>query len=182
MSTQDRSVSSQHPTATGSWTVDLTRTTASFTVAELGGLITVHGTVPVTSAALGFDESGRLGWVSAELEPAGVRTGNPKRDKDLQGPTFFATDQHPIWLFRGGRAYPFEGGWTGNGRLTVRETVELALVVRPGGEESDDADDSQVLTATTELDRRDAGLLKAPGALIGHRIRIALTITLRRIG
>jgi len=68
-----------------------------------------------------------------------------------------------------------------NGTLTVRETVDVALEVRPAPEGDDDAD-TQVLTATTELDRRDAGLRKAPGAVIGHRIRIALTITLRRIG
>lgn len=181
MSTKDQSVSSQLPTATGSWAVDLTATTATFTVAELGGVITVHGTVPVTGAALDFDGNGQLNSVTAELDPTGVRTGNPKRDKDLQGPTFFAAEQHPTWVFRGGRAYTFEGGWTVNGRLTVRETVDLVLEVRPAADEATD-DDSRVLTATTELDRRDAGLRKAPGALIGHRIRIALTITLRRIG
>jgi len=68
-----------------------------------------------------------------------------------------------------------------NGRLTVRETVDVALEVRPAADEPTDAD-NQVLTATAELDRRDAGLRKAPGAVIGHRIRIALTIALRRIG
>ena len=181
MSTQNQSVSSQHSTETGSWAVDLTATTASFAVAELGGLMTVRGTVPVTSAALGFDATGLLSWVTAELDPTGVQTGNPKRDKDLQGPTFFAAEQHPTWAFRGGRAYPFEGGWTVNGRLTVRESVDLALELRPVADETTD-DDRRVFTATTELDRRDAGLRKAPGAVIGHRIRIAVTITLRRIG
>jgi polyisoprenoid-binding protein YceI len=179
--TRDQSVSSQQSTETGSWGVDLTATTAAFTVAELGGLMTVRGSVPVTSAALGFDATGLLSWVTAELDPTGVQTGNPKRDKDLQGPKFFAADQHPTWVFRGGRAYPFEGGWTVNGRLTVRETVDLVLEVRPAADDATDGD-SRVLTATAELDRRDAGLLKAPGAVIGHRIRIALTITLRRIG
>ena len=181
MSTQDQFVSNQTSTETGSWAVDLTTTTAAFTVAELGGLKTVRGTVPVIGAALDFDANGRLNSVTAELDPTGVQTGNSKRDKDLQGPTFFAAEQHPTWVFRGGRAYPFEGGWTVNGTLTVRETVDVALEVRPAPEGDDDAD-TQVLTATTELDRRDAGLRKAPGAVIGHRIRIALTITLRRIG
>jgi polyisoprenoid-binding protein YceI len=181
MSTQDQYVTNHLPTESGSWVVDLTATTAGFTVAELGGLITVRGTVPVTGAALDFDANGRLNSVTAELDPAGVQTGNAKRDKDLQGPTFFAAEQHPTWVFRGGRAYPFEGGWMVNGALTVRETVDLALEVRPAADRPTD-DDHRVLTATAELDRRDAGLRKAPGAVIGHRIRIALTITLRRIG
>jgi polyisoprenoid-binding protein YceI len=110
MSTQDQTLSSHMPTETGSWAVDLTATTAGFTVGELSGLKTVRGTVPVTGAALDFDASGRLDSVTAELNPAGVQTGNTKRDKDLQGPTFFAADQHPTWVFRGGRAYPFEAG------------------------------------------------------------------------
>lgn len=181
MSTQDQFVSNQTSTETGSWAVDLTTTTAAFTVAELGGLKTVRGTVPVIGAALDFDANGRLNSVAAELDPAGVQTGNPKRDKDLQGPTFFAAAQHPTWVFRGGRAYPFAGGWTVNGRLTVRDTVDVTLEVRPADDDRAECD-SRVLTATAELDRRDAGLRKAPGAVIGHRIRIALTITLRRIG
>jgi hypothetical protein len=68
-----------------------------------------------------------------------------------------------------------------NGKLTVRETVDVTLEVRAAAD-GPSHDDTWVLTATAELDRRDAGLRKAPGAVIGHRIRIALTITLRRIG
>lgn len=182
MGTQDQSVSYQTPTESGSWAVDLTRTTASFAVGEFG-LRTVRGTVPVTAAALEFEASGRLIRVSAELDPAGVRTGNPKRDRDLQGPTFFATEQHPRWTFRGGPADPFEGGGMINGELTVRDSLDVALEVRPASDGSDDgAADARVMTATADLDRRDAGLRKAPGALISHRIRIKLTVTLRRVG
>ena len=168
------------PIATaGAWVIDIARTTAAFEVSELG-LRTVRGTVPVTEAGAEFDASGALRWVSAELDPARVSTGNPKRDSDLQGARFFATESHPRWTFRGRAAVPVDGGWTVPGQLTVRDQTNVSLDVRPAADQSDP--DLRTLVATTELDRRDAGLRKAPGVVIGHRIRVTITVVLRRIG
>lgn len=164
---------------TGTWVVDTARTTAGFEVSELG-LRTVRGTVPVTAAVIEFDAAGGLCWVSAELDPARVMTGNPKRDRDLQGARFFATTSHPRWTFQGGPAVPVDGGWTVPGKLTVREQTDVSLDVRPTTDQSDP--DLRTMTATTEIDRRDAGLRKAPGVVIGHRIRITITVVLRRFG
>lgn len=53
--------------------------------------------------------------------------------------------------------------------------------MRPEAQGSDeDSADTRIMTATANLDRRDAGLRKVSGAVISHQIPVTLTVVLRR--
>jgi polyisoprenoid-binding protein YceI len=159
------------------WTIDLTQTTASFAVREFG-LHTVVGTVPVTAVELATDTAGRVTGVHAELDPAGVDTGNPRRDADLRSGKFFAVDETPRWRFAGVVSQRWPGHWDVAGTLTARQPVPVDLTVHRADDPG--ADDVRVLVATGTIDRRAAGVSHAPGFVIGHRVTVSLTVTARR--
>lgn len=53
--------------------------------------------------------------------------------------------------------------------------------MRPEAQGSDeDAADTRIMTATANLDRRNAGPRKVTGAVISHQIPVTLTVILRR--
>ncbi len=77
----------------GSWEVVAERTTASFTVRNLG-LIRVRGTITVDEGTVTV-EDGQPVQARATLDAGSVSTGIRKRDADLAGRRFFATARHP---------------------------------------------------------------------------------------
>ena len=59
------------------------------------------------------------------------------------------------------------------------QQTRIDLHVRPAAGGSDPR--VRLLDGTAVLDRREAGLRGAPGAVIGHRIQVELSIALRRV-
>ena len=168
------------PVPPGDWRADAAACTLTFAVRNFG-LRTVTGQIPLTSAVVQVGPDGQPAGVRAELDAAGIRTGNPRRDRDLRGRRFLATDQWPVITFEAGLIKPAQTGWTVSGTLTVKDTrcpvlLEIAHLNGPADDQAVQVD----LSATGRLDRRSAGVTAGPGFLIGHLISLSLTVRLRR--
>lgn len=159
---------------TGRWTLDPSRTTASFDVRN--GRRLVHGTVPVTGGEVTRGDAGLV--VDVVLDLSAVETGNARRDRDLRKPFLLDLDRHPVMRFSASTLLRQGQGWLLPGTLTVRGR-ELAIGVSVT-EVTTDADDGElVATGTTSLDRRDVGIV-APPFMIGRRVDVHVRAVLIR--
>lgn len=160
--------------AAGIWRADLTRSTASFQVGNLGRKAT--GTVPVTAGTVEIDADGQLRGMHGTLDLGAIDTGIAKRDLDLRKPGLLDLDRHPTMTFTATSCRPTENGWSVTGTLQARGTsTELS-----GAAELSTVDGSTaVLTATSRLDRRTLGI-RAPRFLIGRYVDITVTAVISR--
>ena len=108
------------PFQPGEWAADLAACTASFTVRNFG-LRFVTGKIPLTRASVTVDLSGQPVSIRAELDPRGIDTGNRRRDSDLRGARFLATDRWPTITFQASDVQVSGAGWTIDGTLTVKD-------------------------------------------------------------
>ena len=161
---------------TGRWQLVSSLSSASFTVRNFGAL-RVTGHVPITAAWVDIDDLGRPGRVHAELDLAGVDTGNVRRDRDLRTPRLLDTERFPGMTFTGAGQAPTADGVQLPGRLTAHgRFVDLTLTAGPVREVQPDV---LGVRATTEFDRRDLGIT-APRFLIGAHIAVIIDAAFRR--
>ena len=160
-------------TTSTTWSVDTDRSTAAFSVGNLG-VRQVRGTVPVRSGTVTTDGDGRVLAVAAVLDAAGVDTANDRRDRDLRSPRLLDVDQAPTWSFAAGPAEQDGDGWRVSGVLTVRRPCDVVLSVAPVVPLPDGG---LRVRATTRLDRRDAGV-HAPRVLVGRQVEVELDVVL----
>lgn len=160
--------------ASGRWTVDLAHSAATFRVSTLGR--TVTGTVPIIEGVVDIGAGGLPTAITGSLDLGAINTGNARRDSDLRKPRFLDLDRHPTMTFAADSVTASPAGWSVAGRLTARG----AIVQVAGDAEVSGQDRSAVLTAHTRLDRRILGV-RALRIMIGHRIDITVTATIRRV-
>ncbi len=168
------------PVLPGNWVADPAACTLAFAVRNFG-LHTVTGQIPLTSAVVHVGPSGEPVSIRAELDAGGIRTGNPRRDMDLRGRRFLATDRWPVITFEASYIKPAPTAWTVSGTLTVKDThcpvrLDVADLTIPADDQAAHVD----LRATGRLDRRSAGVTAGPAFLIGHLISLSLAVRLRR--
>jgi YceI-like domain len=187
------------PAQPGEWIADLAASTVSLTVRNFG-LRSVTGQVPLVSASVTVGPSGQPVSVRAELDARGIDTGHPRRDRDLRGARFLATDRWPLITFQ---ASTFQAstvqastvqastvqastvqasgaGWTIAGMLTVKDRdCQVRLDVDSAEIIPNDPASSVNVCASARLDRRSVGVNSAPAFLIGHTILLSLAIRLR---
>jgi polyisoprenoid-binding protein YceI len=157
-------------TLTGRWNVVTSQSTAGFAVRDFG-LLTVRGRLPISSARVDVDESGAPTAVYAELDLAGIDTGNGRRDRDLRKAKLLGTDEFPTLTFTGRRGESDGTSWQVPGQLVGRGTaVDVVLAVTMTGDDR--------VRATTSFDRRDLGI-RAPRFLIGYRVDVTVDAALR---
>jgi polyisoprenoid-binding protein YceI len=167
------------PAQPGEWIADLATSTVSFTVRNFG-LRSVTGQVPLVSARVTVGPSGQPVSVRAELDARGIDTGHPRRDRDLRGARFLATDRWPVISFQASSVQASGAGWTIAGTLTVKDPdCPVRLDVTGANIRPNDPAASVNLCASARLDRRSAGVNAAPAFLIGHTISLSLAIRLR---
>lgn len=140
------------------------------------GFRTVRGTIPVTAGHVVVDTEGTPTAAGGTLDATAIATGHRKRDADLRHKSqLLATGRWPAITFTTREITPTDGGWTVRGDLRVRDrTVGVQLTAHVMGVDGD----AHRIRATTDLDRRDAGIV-APSFLIGHRVAITLETVLR---
>jgi polyisoprenoid-binding protein YceI len=138
------------------------------------GLKTVRGTVPLHEAWVDVDEHGRPMAVHAELDLAGLDTGNTRRDRDLRKPHLLSTEKFRTVTFTGRAGEPDEDGWQVPGRLAARGTeIDVVLATTIASRT-----DQVSVHATTQFDRRDLGV-RAPRVMIGRIITVTIDAVLR---
>jgi polyisoprenoid-binding protein YceI len=182
------------PAQPGEWIADLAASTVSLTVRNFG-LRSVTGQVPLVSASVTVGPSGQPVSVRAELDARGIDTGHPRRDRDLRGARFLATDRWPLITFQASTfqastvqastvqastVQASRAGWTIAGTLTVKDR-DCPVRLDVGGAEiiPNDPASSVNVCASARLDRRSVGVNSAPAFLIGHTILLSLAIRLR---
>jgi polyisoprenoid-binding protein YceI len=172
------------PAQPGEWIADLATSTVSFTVRNFG-LRSVTGQVPLVSARVTVGPSGQPVSVRAELDARGIDTGHPRRDRDLRGARFLATDRWPAITFQASTVQASTiqasgAGWTIAGTLTVKDRdCPIRLDVDGAEIIPNDPASSVNVCASARLDRRSVGVNSAPAFLIGHTILLSLAIRLR---
>jgi polyisoprenoid-binding protein YceI len=133
----------------------------------------VHGTVPVLSGSVTVDDVGRPVAVNAELDLAGLSTGNARRDKDLRGQRFFDTASRPTMTFEADTVMELDDGWDVTGVLDISRTrCPLTLHV------ARDSSSPNAFTATVSLDARDLGV-KAPRFFVRKLVTLTIKTHLR---
>jgi polyisoprenoid-binding protein YceI len=167
------------PAQPGDWVADPASCTVSFTVRNFG-LRYVTGQIPLVSASVTVGSGGQPVGVRAELDAHGIDTGHRRRDSDLRGTRFLATDRWPAITFEASYIQVSEPGWTVDGTLTVKDCqCPVRLTVNGPDMPPDDPAAPVSLYATARLDRRSAGVNAAPAFLIGHAISLSLAVRLR---
>jgi polyisoprenoid-binding protein YceI len=172
------------PAQPGEWIADLATSTVSFTVRNFG-LRSVTGQVPLVSARVTVGPSGQPVSVRAELDARGIDTGHLRRDRDLRGARFLATDRWPAITFQASTVQASTiqasgAGWTIAGTLTVKDRdCPIRLDVDGAEIIPNDPASSVNVCASARLDRRSVGVNSAPAFLIGHTILLSLAIRLR---
>jgi polyisoprenoid-binding protein YceI len=158
--------------AAGRWTVDVTRSTATFRVGNLGR--TVTGTVPIVDGIVDVDADGQPTAIRGTLDLGSIDTGHPRRDADLRKPALLDLDRHPTTTFSADAVTATSDGWSVAGQLTARGTP----VALDGDVRLSVLDGTATLTGRTRLDRRAIGV-RAPRFMIGRWVEITVTATVR---
>jgi polyisoprenoid-binding protein YceI len=160
---------------TGRWEFVSSLTCAGFAVRNFG-VKTVRGQLPVRSARVDVDESGRPSGVHATLDVAGIDTGNARRDRDLRGPRLLDVAQYPMITFDSSAIEQVgDTEWVVTGRLAGHGThVEVSMQVQV----TSTRDGGIAVRAVTEFDREALGVT-APRFLIGRRIAVDISATFR---
>lgn len=110
--------------ATGRYTLVAQRCTVGFTARSLG--LAVPGAMSVRSGEVVVDGTGAT--LDAVLDSASFRTRSARRDRDVRGPRFLDSDEHPDIVVTGRWDGP---GTAVHGSLTVRGVtapVEIAVL------------------------------------------------------
>jgi polyisoprenoid-binding protein YceI len=159
--------------AAGQYAVDPARTAVSFTTRHLFGLAAVRGTFPVRSGRLTIAEALADSTVEAEIDVAGLATGNPRRDDDVRSARFLDAESYPVIAFTGSRLLPRGGGWALSGTLRVRDVtrpVDLDLSLEQAGP------GSFTVRTTRRIDRYDYGITTAKG-MAGRYLDVSIVVT-----
>ena len=160
------------PAQPGEWIADLAASTVSLTVRNFG-LRSVTGQVPLVSASVTVGPRGQPVSVRAELDARGIDTGHPRRDRDLRGARFLATDRWPLITFQASTVQASTvqasgAGWTIAGTLTVKDR-DCPVRLDVGGADiiPNDPASSVNVCASARLDRRSVGVNSPPPWLLG---------------
>jgi polyisoprenoid-binding protein YceI len=156
---------------TGRWEFVSSLTCAGFAVRNFG-VKTVRGQLPVRSAWIDVDESGRPAGMHATVDVAGIDTGNARRDRDLRGPRLLDVAQYPVLTFDSSAIERVgDTEWIVTGRLAGHGMhVEVSMQVQI----TSTHDGGIAVRAVTEFDREALGV-KAPRFLIGRRVAVDIS-------
>lgn len=156
------------PPPPGRYTAESGASTISFKTRHMFGLGPVSGRFPVRSAVVDVAEPLTESTVKAEIDAAGLDTGNTSRDRKVRSKAFLNVAHHPAILFEGAVT---ERG-TLQGTLTVCDVskpVELTMEQLEAGEGSFTA------RATCVIDRMQFGVTAYRG-LAGRHLALAIDI------
>jgi polyisoprenoid-binding protein YceI/predicted ester cyclase len=155
-------------TLAGCWRLDPQRSRVEFRAPHVWGLATVKGR---------FDRfAGRLDLsadpaIELTIDAASVQTGNPRRDRHLRSPDFFAAETHPQMRFASEAVVARADGLSVRGRLFARDRslpLELDARIRRAGAELE-------IKAATSAPHRKLGMTWSPLGMIRGRSELRVS-------
>lgn len=140
----------------GRYEIDTDDSTVAFRSRHLFGLLPVRGTFAVRGGTVDVAEPLTASSVRVEIDAAGFRTGNDRRDEDVRSPRFLNAARYPLLTFASERVEDTAvvGTLTACG---VSRPVRLAI-----GEHRV-SQDGFTVRATARVDRTDFGVTAARG-------------------
>ena len=160
----------------GTWPLDASHTSASFTVRH-AGISKARGQFEDVSGALTVGENADDLRFEATLQTASITTNNEDRDNHLRSADFFDAETYPELTFVSTK---LEGS-TLTGDLTIRGTTKsIALDFTYEGAATDPFGIYRAgFTAETKISRKEFGLtwnaaLEAGGVLVGDDVKISI--------
>jgi len=141
--------------APGEYRLDPARSRIGVSGTHLFGMATVEGTFPLLSGVVVVADPATSSVVEADVDAAGLTTGDRLRDSELQSRRFLHGREHPVITFRSGSVRLDGSRWVLEGVVMVRGTAGR---VQCGIESVSVTDDGFVARATTVVDRFAFGL------------------------
>lgn len=160
----------------GTWPLDASHTSASFTVRH-AGISKARGQFEDVSGALTVGENAEDLRFEAKLKTASITTNNEDRDNHLRSADFFDAETYPELTFVSTKL----DGSTLVGDLTIRGTtksIELDFTYEGAATDPFGIYRSG-FTAETKISRKEFGLtwnaaLEAGGVLVGDDVKISI--------
>lgn len=172
--------------ATGTWTVDATHSSVSFTVKHLM-ISKVRGSFTKFSGTVVVPDDRFASTVSVVIDPASVNTGDDNRDGHLKTGDFFDAGSFPEWKFTSTAIRANGSDYVLVGDLTLRGvTKPVELAVEFEGVNKDPYGNTKAgFNAEGEVNRKDFGMeynaaLETGGVLIGEKVKLSLDIQLAK--
>jgi polyisoprenoid-binding protein YceI len=159
----------------GRYRLDPGRCQLGFRTGYLFGLVTVTGTMQVSSGeSLIEDPEVPQAHVTARIDASSFATGNHRRDDHVRSATFLHAEAYPQLTYRAGALNQVQGRWTLTGELTVRDvTSPVPLTIESVQATSRDLR----VHATGRIDRYAFGVKAAGGGMIARFLDLDLYIT-----
>lgn len=139
----------------GEYRLDPARSRIGVSGTHLFGMATVEGTFPLLSGVVVVGDPVTESVVEADVDAAGLSTGDRLRDTELQSRRFLHGREHPVITFRSGSVRQDGARWVLEGVVTVRGTAGR---VQCGIESVTLTDDGFTARATTAVDRFAFGI------------------------
>jgi polyisoprenoid-binding protein YceI len=170
-------------TATETWNIDPTHSSAEFIVKHLmvskvrGNFSTFKGTI-VTPAGGNVPEK-----ISAEIDVNSVGTSVADRDAHLKSPDFFDAATHPAITFESTAVHQHDDEIEIEGNLTIKGITHKVLLEGEFEGRAKDpwGNDRIAYSAETKINRKDFGLtwnqaLETGGVMVAEDVKIELNI------
>lgn len=159
--------------AAGRWRVVADASTARFTVKDKM-VLTVHGTLPITSGSVDLTTDQRVESATVELDASRIDTANTRRDHDLAKPKLLDTAAHPTVVVSAHSTSIRRDGWGLAATLSARRAdapMDLAagLVGVDGG--------AVRVHVSGRLDRQPLGI-QVPTLVIGRYLDLDVDLVL----
>jgi polyisoprenoid-binding protein YceI len=163
--------------APGTYRIDPSRSTITFTTRHLFGLGAVRGTFTLRGGEIRITDplDGSAAW--ARIPAASFLTGNASRDGAVRSARLLDAGTYPDITFTSGRLERADGRWILHGLLSVREAARPVDVLL---EEARSSAQELRLRASTHLDRYDFGVTRAKGLAARH-LRCRLDVVAHRL-
>jgi polyisoprenoid-binding protein YceI len=178
-------LSSFHPVAPVSWTLDSVHSNLGFSVGHLG-VSEITGSVQLKSATITAPDSTTLtgGTIMLEADMKTIDTDNDKRDAHLKTADFFDTAKFPVVSFQStsfnrssGEMYQLNGNLTLHG---ITKPVSMTVTVKTGLNPMN----NKPLTGcrvTGKIKRSDFDISKAtPEAILADEVTITANLEFTR--
>jgi polyisoprenoid-binding protein YceI len=170
--------------ATGSWSVDQSHSSVSFSVRHLM-ISKVRGSFAAFSGTVTVPEDRLATVVDVIIDPTSVSTGDAMRDGHLKNNDFFDVEKFPTWEYKSTSIQPKGSSYVLVGNLTVRGvTKPVELDVEFEGIGTDPYNNTKAgFSASGEVNRKDWGVefnmpMEAGGFVIGDKVKIELDVQL----
>jgi polyisoprenoid-binding protein YceI len=182
-STATRTVDGVELPAAGTWEIDGSHSSASFSVKHLM-VSKVRGRFGTLSGTIHVADDATASSVEVTIDAASIDTNDDKRDEHLRSADFLDVEGFPTLTFRSTGVRHVKGSrWEVDGELTIRGvTRPVTLDLELAGVEQDPWGGRRVgFEATTEINREDWGLswnaaLESGGVVVGKKVRIDLDV------